>query len=415
MTWLTRLEEQLGGWLAEPAQLREISAALREFDPILVAGGRAFVTRHDDVLEVLGADESFGVTEIYANKMARTTGPFFLGMENTAQYRREVDIARRAARPEDAGRIRAMVEETARALLDRARARAGRFDGVADYSRAIPIDLLSRYFGVPGPDPQTMMLWMRAIFWEIFLNPNDDSAVSERARVASEALRPYLASLIAARRAALESAAPAAHADDFVTRLVKQQAADPTIDDDRIRRDIGGVIVGAVDTQSKAIAHVVDFFLRNLAALESARSAALAGDDAAVASHVWEALRFNPHNPALFRRCHADTVIAGGTSRRATLKAGTQVVVLTLSAMFDPAALDRPDEFLPGRPDSAYLHFGYGQHTCFGARINGIVVPAAVKALLLLDGLAYDEEGSRRIEYEGPFPDRMKLRFSVPR
>jgi len=196
---------------------------------------------------------------------------------------------------------------------------------------------------------------------------------------------------------------------------VQQQVSDSTIDDDLLRRNIGGVIVGAVDTQSKALAQALDELLRRPDALDSARRAALANDIASVRAHVWEALRFNPHNPVLFRRCHADTVIADGTDRRTTIKAGTDVIVFTIAAMFDPEVALSPDEFRTDRPNAAYMHFGDGQHTCFGAFLNGVVLPMAMRELLVLDGLAYADDGPRAIEYEGPFPDRMRLTFDVAR
>jgi cytochrome P450 len=203
--------------------------------------------------------------------------------------------------------------------------------------------------------------------------------------------------------------------DDFVTRLVREQIADPTLDADLLRRNIGGVIVGAVDTQSKAMAHALDQLLRRPAALESARRAAIANDLASLRAHIWEALRFDPLNPVLFRRCRADTVVADGTRRRHVIEAGSTVVAFTLSAMFDEEAVPDPNEFLLDRPSTTYMHFGLGQHTCFGAFINGVVLPAAMRELLLVDGLAYAKDGPGKIEYEGPFPDRMKLQFDVAR
>ena len=413
MNALARFEKAIGDWLAEPEVLRDICAELRTFAPIVTLGKRVFVFRYDDVVEVLGNDRSFGVTAIYAAKMARTTGAFFLGMEDTPQYRREVAIARAAARPDDAGRIAAIVADEVQTLLERAAAAGGVFDAVTWFSRRIPMRLLESYFGTPGPDPDAMKGWMRSIFWDIFLNPNDDATVRDAAGAASAQLAPYLRDLLAARRSAGAPGSPPL--DDFVARLLAQQAADPAIDDDLLRRNIGGIIVGAVDTQSKAIAQSLDQLLRRPDALESARRAAAAGDDARVAAHVFEALRFNPHNPALYRSCTADTVIADDTSRRTLVHAGSTVVPMTLSAMFDPDAIERPDEFRVDRPWSAYLHFGRGQHTCFGEHINRVVVPLAVKALLQLENLEYSEKGSGAIEYEGPFPDRMLLAFDVPR
>jgi cytochrome P450 len=193
--------------------------------------------------------------------------------------------------------------------------------------------------------------------------------------------------------------------------MLRQQLDDATIDDDLIRRNIGGVIVGAIDTQSKALAHAIDELFRQPAALASARRAALADDDRLVAAHVWEALRFNPHNSGIFRHSRTDTVIAAGTDRATPIKKGSTVLALTISAMFDPDRFPRPDEFVVDRPSEDYLHFGHAQHLCFGTRLNGIVLPLAAKALLKLEGLRYDEDGPQEIAYEGPFPDHMPLRF----
>ncbi len=412
MKWLQDLENEVGEWLTSADTLRAASAGLRSVMPIAFSGNRVFVSRYDDVLAILADDRAFGVTEVYGEKMARTTGQFFLGMEDTPQYQREVGIARRAVRKEDAGRIVDVVESHASELLDRVRAGGGVFDAVSEFSRLVPLRLVDRYFGVAGPDPETMKRWMRAIFWDIFLNPNNDATVRETARVASLALRPYLEGLLEERKDALASGREIP--DDFVGRLVRQQQADSSIDDDLVIRNIGGVIVGAVDTQSKAIAQALDQLIRRPEALESARRACTANDDALLRRHIWEALRFNPHNPALFRTCHSDTVVADGTARRTVINKGSSVVALTISAMFDPDALDQPSEFRTDRPDRDYIHFGYGQHTCFGSRINEIVLPAVFKSLLSLDGLAYAEDGKRRIEYDGPFPDRMMLRFDAP-
>ena len=410
MSWLEKIESAITNWLTSTETLRLASAELRELMPIVELGNRVVVFKYDDVAEVLSKSDSFGVAAIYAAKMERTTGAFFLGMEATPRYRREAEIARRAVRSDDAPVIARLALAGARALLARVKSR-GTIDAVGEYSRLLPLSILDRYFGTPGPDVETMKRWMRAIFWEIFLNPNDDLSVREKARDASAGLAPYLTSLLAERRRTLDAGKPVP--DDFVTRLLQQQDADPSIDLDLLRRNIGGVIVGAVDTQSKAIAHSVDQLLRHPAAFESARRAALSGDDALVAAHVWEALRFNPHNPALFRYCLQDTVLAAGTERRTVVKQGTTVIALTLSAMFDSDALQSPDEFSTERPPSSYFHFGHGQHTCFGERINRIVVPLAVKALLEQGNLAYAEGGA--IEYEGPFPDRMMLSFDVAR
>lgn len=45
------------------------------------------------------------------------------------------------------------------------------------------------------------------------------------------------------------------------------------------------------------------------------------------------------------------------------------------AACKDPEAVPEPDAFKLGRPDEAYIHFGYGPHECLGREIalTGIV------------------------------------------
>ena len=51
----------------------------------------------------------------------------------------------------------------------------------------------------------------------------------------------------------------------------------------------------------------MDELLNRPDALATAQKAARADDDALLAQHCWEALRFNPFNPVLYRRATHDT------------------------------------------------------------------------------------------------------------
>src|SRR5947209_1890043 len=67
-----------------------IFALLRRLKPILLIKGVAVVTRFEDVQEVLSRDDVFQVT--YGEKMRVVTGgeDFFLGLQNSPQYERDV-------------------------------------------------------------------------------------------------------------------------------------------------------------------------------------------------------------------------------------------------------------------------------------------------------------------------------------
>jgi cytochrome P450 len=193
-----------------------------------------------------------------------------------------------------------------------------------------------------------------------------------------------------------------------LTRLVAMRASEPWLDDDAVRRNVNGLIVGAVDTTSKAVTHVVHELLRRPGALTKARDAAQAGDIDAVHGYAWDALRFRPHGPVLERHCGKDATLGPGGTR---IRAGSTVLVSVLSGMFDRVAFPRPGDLRPGRPLDRYLHFSHGMHTCFGLGINGVQIPELVAALLCLPDLRRVPGSEGRLVYDGPFPDRLVVAF----
>jgi cytochrome P450 len=407
MPVLLSLGSKLSEWLSSPPVLRVVSSLLRRHKPVLKLGTQAFVARYADVTSVLADSERFGVTELYAARMERTTGPFILGMENTPLYQREASFIRAAVRPSDMARVKELVAKRADELLLGAKPK-GRLDVVSEYARLVPLQIVQTYFGVRAPAQQSVYLrWLRNIFWDLFVNLGGDARVSEAALADAAELRDHLDEVIKEHQAA---AAAGNAPDDFVTRLLQLRASEYVeLDDVALRRNIGGVIVGAVETQAKAMVHALAELLSRPAELAHARRAAAAGDDELVSRYVFEALRFNPHNPLIVRRCHQDTTVGSG-AHATSISRGATVYALTLSAMFDEEVVNDPDSFRIDRPKNHYLHFGHGQHQCFGTQLNYVVLPEAIKRLLLLPNLRISEQ-TPRIEYEGPFPDRFVLEF----
>jgi cytochrome P450 len=111
---------------------------------------------------------------------------------------------------------------------------------------------------------------------------------------------------------------------------------------------------------------------------------------------VYEALRFNPQTSALLRHQKSD---------------GNTALLLTISAMFDPKAYPQPASFDTTRPLEKYLHFGHGMHTCYGLMINGVQLPALVGAIVQLPNLRRASGRFGPVLYEGPFPDRLVVKF----
>ncbi|MGH9282576.1 MAG: cytochrome P450, partial [Acidimicrobiales bacterium] len=299
--------------------------------------------------------------------------------------------------------VQAFVAATAAEIIEAAEPR-GRLEVVGELSRVVPTRLVADYFGVPGPDEATMQRWMRAMFDAVFIDFGPRASRAAELTVAEQ--RPYMEALIRTRRADLEAGKELP--DDMLSRLVAMGAGEPWLDDDAVRRNVNGVIVGAVDTTSKAVTHVVDELLRRPDALAGARDAALDGDVDLVRAYCWEALRFRPHAPVLQRYSPRDTPV-GGRSR--PVPAGAKVYLGVLSAMFDPAAFPEPNRFRADRPEDRYVHFGHATHTCFGLGVNRVQIPELVAAVVRLPGLRRAPGAEGRLVYDGPFPDRLVVEF----
>ncbi|HET7543074.1 MAG TPA: cytochrome P450 [Polyangiaceae bacterium] len=401
------VQDKAAALLTAPEFLRSASFALRRLRPTLVVAEFATVTRFADVVEVLENETFFRVVPVYAQAMLQTTGAFILGMDDRTRYEHEATFLRSAVRTGDLEYLRELVASRANELIAAARGR-GELDVASGYAHEIALTVASQYFGVPGPDKGSMSRWMRTIFWDLFLNLTKRTSVTELARSAAAELNAYLERLVSELRVRLarDEDVP----DDFLSRLVRAQGRFQ-IDDEGVRRNIGGLVVGAVETLSKAIVHAIDQLLRRPTVFAQASAAALSGQTERVAAYAFEALRFNPHNPIIVRYCAEDFRLARGTTREAVIRAGTTTFASTLSGMFDASVLPSPHEFRIDRPWEHYLHFGRGMHRCFGERLNRVIIPQAVQALLASQNLARLHGDAGRIHYEGPFPSQLLVKI----
>jgi len=400
-------KDKLFNKLTSASLLRPVFTLLRRMFPILLRGKFALVTRHADVIEVLNRDTDFTIAEINEARFAEADGPFILGMDRSPQYDVESATLREVVRADDLERIRDRVKQNALELTLAAQP-FGKIDVVNGLARVVATRTVGDYFGIPASDEPTMMRWMRDVFHELFVNPASDVAVHRDFLRSGAELRNYMDQVIAVRKSQLD--APD-QPDDVLGRLLLLQNADHAwLDDRSVRRNLGGLIVGAAETTSKFVTLAIDELLRRPAALAGARQAAIADNRQLLRNYVYEAVRFNPHHPVQARFCKQEAVIAAGTSRARKIPAGATVFVATLSAMFDAEVFVEPKRFRVDR-EAEYLHFGYGMHRCFGRAINGVQIPELVSALLKLPNLRRTSGSGGRVAFDGPFPDRLVLAF----
>jgi glutathione S-transferase len=246
-------------WLTGPGRLRLASHLLR-LKPVLRIGKTTVISAHAEVVKALLEDEKFTIAQINAARMDRISGPFILGMDRCAQFDSELAAIRSIVKPTDLDWVRRIVKETATSLVETARP-IGRLDLSASYARISGARVVAQYFGVPGPSEHILMRWMRSLFWDVFLNRNDVPVVRQAADQSATELRAYLTALIAQRT---REGAPG---EDVLSRLIRAGTLDP----DGVRRNITGIVVGAIDTTVTAAANAFSVLLENGEAMAETR------------------------------------------------------------------------------------------------------------------------------------------------
>jgi cytochrome P450 len=383
-----------------------IFGLLRTFKPNLIIKEFALITRFSDVQEALSRPDALGVT--YAEKMGKITGGsnFFLGMNDTPTYTRDVSNMRLVARRDDVAQVIApMVEKFAQQLVAKA---DGKIEMVSQLSSIVPCQFSAEYLGVAGPSQQELFDWTSSMFAYLFY-PDNPAEVDQAALANSVKTCAYLDQLIAQRK---QEAADGQVKDDIIGRCLKLQASGtPGMSDLEIRNNIIGIIIGLMPTTSKCAVLVIDYLLDHPELLAGAQQAALANDDETLRKTMLEALRFNSFGAGVFRIANEDYVIASGSFRSKKIPKGSKVLVALQSAMLDGRELDDPKSFRLDRPDYQYMHFGYGMHTCFGQYINMVQIPMIVKALLRCKNLRRAAGDAGKVKYQQAFPVSLHLEF----
>lgn len=210
----------------------------------------------------------------------------------------------------------------------------------------------------------------------------------------------------------------------MVTRMLRSKfAREVDFPITRIAVNAGGLLIGAIETTSQAVAQVIEYFLvQRPDLLDQVKTKAAAPDPAAFDAMVWEALRFVPISPYMFRQASADYVVAKGTDRSTMIRAGTNVLLLSQSAMFDSYAYEDADKFNPDRNWYHNFNFGFGEHECLGKYVGMVLIPEMVRQVMLRADLKSVGKISHRngerygdgpgAGKDGPFPEEYHLTFS---
>ncbi|MVA98435.1 cytochrome P450 [Nitratireductor sp. CAU 1489] len=385
---------------------RPATRFFRRYWPILSLGKTVIVFKNADVREVLERQEDFETP--FGPEMEEMAGGanFVLGMQDGGEYRRIKSALLSAFPPSE-------IETVVRPIAARHSAGIMRgavpgFDAVDRMLKTVPVRICRDYFGMVIEDELAFADWAIALSSLFFADPTGNAKTRELAVVASERMLATIDRSLARVRAGFGKS------DTPLARLVAIRAADPAaLGEDEIRSVMMGMIAGFTPTNLLAAGNALDVVLTMPEARAAVEAALAAGDDAALTRAIDEAMRFKPINPGPFRYVPRDTVLAKGTGRQKTLKAGTTVWPWTLSAMFDADDVKQPERFDPDRPQRNSLVFGHGIHWCVGAALARVQIGEAFRALFSKPGLRRAAGAPGRLARRGAFPESLCVDFDV--
>lgn len=386
-------------WLRQ--NWRAMFAELRASRPILELPPFTVLARWADVVDALSRNETFRVP--YPPHMNDSVGPFMLGRDGAVENWRDKSVMRALLRWEDVPAIRALAAATAADAL--ASVPAPTVDVVQTVSRLVPLRVVQRSFGFPGPDDVHMLRWSWATQADMFHNPKNDHRVLDACNAAGTEMRAWIRVFLAGREPWRD-----AQGGDTVSRLLRMTADGLSgFDAEQVVSNICGLLVGAIETTSQAIVNTTEQILLRPDVSGRAVEAARSRDDAAFDAIVWEALRFNPMTTFVGRVAAEPAVLAPGSPHETAVPAGAVLAVGIGSAMFDSGVFPEPDEFRVRRRTS-YLHTGFGPHECLGQFVAYAIIPETVRQILLLPGIRLLEGDAGHVDMaDGPFAEHFVL------
>lgn len=371
--WLSTIKSP-GDWLLHrTALLRSSLNWLRRRSPVHRFGDKVLVLGHDQVVDVLGRPDEFGVRDLIAGGLE--FGDFMLGIDSRSQHDREKVHLLDATYVQSGGNLQ-RVRQIARAESSNAITAA-----LAKGGSLATLDIVSELADrVAG-----------ACVIELFLGLDVQKMSPDERSARVNDLRSLGIASIAGRTNARSKSAYG----NLLTALqtppmphsVPARLSAAGVGKCEVLRNITGAALAGCSTVARAMAHVVDELMRRPDVLARARVDAAANPSGLAAErYALEALRFNPLFPFVQRRCTEDARIALGKQGSIRISSGSRVFVSLLSAMLDETAVTAPDDFRRDRDPKHSLVFGLGMHDCFGRQMARIQMSEMLQALLTRTG-----------------------------
>ena len=367
--------------------------ALREHQPVKrMPNGSYFLTRYDDLVTAYKNTKAFssdkkkefapkyGASLLYEH---HTTSLVFNDPPAHTRVRR---LIMGALSP----RAIAEMEDDLIRLVDKllgAIEAKGKFELIADFAAAIPVEVIGNLLDVPHEEREPLRDWSLAILGA--LEPVIGEAAFARGNKAVKDFLAYLETLVERRRAK-----PGNPERDVLTRLIQGEANGERLSEKELLHNCIFLLNAGHETTTNLIGN-------GLVALwqHGREKQRLIAQPDLIKTAIEEMLRYESSNQ-LGNRMIVEPVELGGFA----MPAGTPVTLCIGAANRDPAQFPDPERFDIARNPNRHLAFATGAHQCAGmalARLEGAIAISHFLARFPDYALAGEPVRGGRVRFRG--------------
>ena len=315
------------------------------------------IGRHAEVRAALRADETLvsgrgvALNPVVNEQPGRTTL-----MSDGDLHRRRRAVLMKPMMPSALAEVRPRIDELAAALVADLLARPS-FDGIADFSRHLPVAVVSHLVGLPEAGRERMLDWAAAAFDAL-------GPMNARAKAAGPTLLEMFQYALAVERSALRP-------DGWAARLFE------AVDAGRLdAEDVPGLLIDyiapSLDTTILATGHLLYLLGTHPEQYDRVRES-----PGRIPAAVNEALRLG--SPVRgFARFASKPYAAEGIS----IPAGDRVLILYGAANRDERRYQDADRFDALRDARDHVAFGHGVHRCAGGHLAQLEMESLLRALV---------------------------------
>ena len=263
-----------------------------------------------------------------------------------------------------------MIESIVAGRVDALR-KAGGGDLVADFARAVPLQFMGAWLGVPAEEMALLADCAEDVIFVLERRVNADQWVEINSRVALAI--DHLAGSCAERRAVAR--------DDGLSRIMDLARTEPDLDDRLVATRVFFLFIAGLDTTTTFLGRAMLDLLMNDGERMRWQEGAV---DGAIA--VEELLRHTSPVARVTREAAEDGEVCGRLITR-----GQRISAMIEAANRDPAVFADPHRLDLDRAPCPHLSFGDGVHACLGAGLARMKAGIALREFVRLPRLRQDE------------------------